>query len=199
MARNPRSFVEDNQTEGTEGVGTDIENTAVEGEGASAETSGETSGETSETEAPEVDLSKMTAAQRIAYLAAQNSGKGKAKKGKGKEGAEGEAKPAKPKIMLFDPENGQPIPRADLIKRLWTQEKLSRSEITTVLNDPKVNPPDLSTGVQKKIAYQIVFATTKGVVGGPDKPAESVTKAATSEGAEQLQAESSGEQQAAAE
>jgi hypothetical protein len=107
-----------------------------------------------------VDTSNMTAAQRLAHEhALANPKKTKAAK------AEGEAATERQKITVNDPENGQAIPRQELIKRLWTQEKLSRSQITTVLNDPKVN----TTG--KKIPYQIVFAATKGVAGGPEQKA----------------------------
>jgi hypothetical protein len=105
-----------------------------------------------------VDTTNMTAAQRLAHQhALANPKKAKAAKPEGSEESQ------RQKIMVNDPENGSPIGRQELIKRLWTEDKLSRSQITTVLNDEKVN----STG--KKIPYQIVFAATKGVAGGPEQ------------------------------
>jgi hypothetical protein len=106
------------------------------------------------------DMTGWSAARKIAYQASLKDGAPK-KPGKAKkEGVE------RVKITVNDPESGQPIGRQELIKRLWTEDKLSRSEITSVLNDATVN----TTG--KKIPYQIVFAALKGVAGGPAEPSK---------------------------
>jgi hypothetical protein len=165
MARNPRAF------EGGAEQAENTENTAQnEGQVNTGETTNSGEGASEATAAaavvaePQVDLSSMTAAQRIAYLAQQKTGKASKAAAKEKKASE-----AKPKIMLNDPENGEPIARTDLIRRLWTQDKLSRSAITTVLNDPSVNKPAADGTAAKKIPYQIVFAALKGVEGGPPK------------------------------
>lgn len=170
MARNPRSFTSDS----AKSQENNTENTQVD----TTEATEATEAKVEPTEV-EVDLSKMTAAQRIAYLAQQKTG------AKSKKAAEKKASEAKPKITVYDPENGQPIARTDLIRRLWTQDKLSRSAITSVLNDPSVNPPTKDEAGNevpaKKIPYQIVFAATKGLEGGPPKAAED-TNASKAEG-----------------
>jgi hypothetical protein len=152
MARgNPRS---QQQTEGEHIVQDSVNEAHVEGNVNAAGAAGAGAGDP----LANVDTSNMTAAQRLAHEhALANPKKTKAAK------PEGEAT-ERQKIMVNDPENGQPIARQDLIKRLWANEKLSRSQITAVLNDPKVN----TSG--KKIPYQIVFAATKGVAGGPENP-----------------------------
>lgn len=60
------------------------------------------------------------------------------------------------------PESGQEVNRKDYILDLWVNRKMSRGAIAKHLTE--------ITG--KKVAYQIVFATTKGKAGGPDKPVE---------------------------
>jgi hypothetical protein len=129
-------------------------------------------------EGQQVDTSNMTKAQLMAHQA-------QLAKGGGKKAASGEKKEPteRAKITVLDPENGQPIARQELIRRLWTQDRLSKSAITTVLNSDEVNPPDSETGEKKKIPYQIVFAALKGVEGGPDKPTTTATVGSHVEGA----------------
>ena len=56
---------------------------------------------------------------------------------------------------------GKEIARTDYIRQRWS-EKASRGQIAKEL-----------TALQgKPVAYQIVFAATKGLEGGPDKTAE---------------------------
>lgn len=58
--------------------------------------------------------------------------------------------------------------RIDYIRRRWA-EKASRSQITK----------EVSEFAGKKVPYQIIFAATKGVPGGPDKaPAAAVAPVA---------------------
>lgn len=65
--------------------------------------------------------------------------------------------------------------RADYIRRRW-EAKVSRSDITKELNDPKLNPTP-----EKKIPYQIVFQATKGKAGGPDPKVETAAQPAAAE------------------
>lgn len=59
------------------------------------------------------------------------------------------------------PDTGAEVNRKDYILELWQVKKMSRGDIARHLSE--------LTG--KKVAYQVVFATTKGKPGGPDKPA----------------------------
>ncbi len=70
------------------------------------------------------------------------------------------------------PETGAEVNRKDYILDLWVNRKMSRGAIAKHLTE--------LTG--KKVAYQIVFATTKGKAGGPDKPVEGAAPAAAGEG-----------------
>ncbi len=77
---------------------------------------------------------------------------------------EGEAPASKKggkKVVLLV--KGQEVPRADYIRSLWTEKKMSRAEITKAVNEI------ITAQGGKVIPYQIVFAATKGIVGGPDK------------------------------
>lgn len=64
------------------------------------------------------------------------------------------------------PETGQQVNRKDYILELYQVKKMSRGDIARHLTE--------ITG--KKVPYQIVFATTKGKPGGPDKPAPAATE-----------------------
>lgn len=61
------------------------------------------------------------------------------------------------KIMLTL-EDGTEIPRVDYIRKRWTEDKLSRRQITDEVSELQ----------GKEVAYQIIFAATKGIEGGPD-------------------------------
>jgi hypothetical protein len=63
---------------------------------------------------------------------------------------------------VTDPKTGEQIKRKDYILKLWVEQKMSRGEIAKHLTE--------ITG--KKVPYQIVFAATKEVAGGPDKVAK---------------------------
>lgn len=65
------------------------------------------------------------------------------------------------------PETGQLVNRKDYILELYQVKKMSRGDIARHLSE--------ITG--KKVAYQVVFATTKGKPGGPDKVAPAETAA----------------------
>ena len=83
--------------------------------------------------------------------------------------AEGEAAPAvveEPKAderykLIKHPDSGEMVKRKDFILELWAK-KVSRGDIAKKLTE--------ITG--KKVPYQIVFAATKQVPGGPDKVVE---------------------------
>jgi 3-oxoacyl-ACP reductase-like protein len=64
--------------------------------------------------------------------------------------------------LVKHPETGAMVKRIDYIKELWTVKKWARGAIAKHLTE--------ITG--KKVTYQIVFAATKKLAGGPDKPAE---------------------------
>lgn len=70
--------------------------------------------------------------------------------------AEAEAKGASRKIMLTV--KGVEIARTDYIRKRWA-EKASRGQIAK----------ELTKFQGKNVPYQIVFAATKGIEGGPDK------------------------------
>lgn len=63
--------------------------------------------------------------------------------------------------FVTDPTTQLPVKRKEYIVRLFTENKMSRGAIAKHLSE--------ITG--KKVAYQIVFAATKGIKGGPDKEA----------------------------
>lgn len=74
--------------------------------------------------------------------------------------------------MVKRPDTGEMVKRKDYILELWTQKRWSRGEIAKHLTE--------ITG--KKVPYQIVFAATKDVAGGPVKAAvESSGEAPASE------------------
>jgi hypothetical protein len=62
---------------------------------------------------------------------------------------------------VTDPETGQSVRRLDFIRKCWVEKKMARGAIAKLLTE-------LSG---KKVVYQIVFAATKKLAGGPDKPA----------------------------
>lgn len=66
-------------------------------------------------------------------------------------------------IVITHPDSGQTVKRKDFIMECWQQKKMSRGAIAKKLSEIQ----------GKKVPYQIVFAATKKVAGGPDKaPAE---------------------------
>jgi hypothetical protein len=65
--------------------------------------------------------------------------------------------------------NGAPVKRSDYIKDLFVNKKWSRGQIAKHLTEIS----------GKEVKYQIVFAATKGLKGGPDKPADPTTIAST--------------------
>jgi hypothetical protein len=76
--------------------------------------------------------------------------------------------------LIKDPDNvGQPAKRIDFIRRRWAQ-KFSRGAIAKELT--AINSV-ANGGDGKKVPYQIVFAATKGVPGGPDKAPVAVVPA----------------------
>jgi hypothetical protein len=76
--------------------------------------------------------------------------------------------------MVPDPDNnGVLVKRKDFILRRFVQDKKSRGEIAK----------ELTQLSGKKVPYQIVFAATKNVKGGPDKPAEGTTAAPATQAA----------------
>lgn len=95
-------------------------------------------------------------------------------------GAATTATPADDRFKKVTTPSGRELNRKDYILELWTGavtsdnaegKKWSRGQIAKHLSE--------ITG--KAVKYQIVFATTKGKAGGPDKPAEAA--AAPAEGA----------------
>lgn len=73
-----------------------------------------------------------------------------------------EAVPAKKddRFKILTLKDGSTVKRTDYIRKRWA-EKASRSEITK----------EVSELAGTKIIYQIIFAATKGIPGGPDKVA----------------------------
>lgn len=63
--------------------------------------------------------------------------------------------------LIKHPESGELVKRKDFILELWAK-KVSRGDIAKKLTE--------ITG--KKVPYQIVFAATKQIAGGPDKVVE---------------------------
>jgi hypothetical protein len=98
--------------------------------------------------------------------------------------APAEAKKDERYVMVTRPGTTDLVKRSELIKELWTGattsnnptgKKHSRSEIKNIINEPAVR------GSNKEIPYQIVFAATKNVAGGPDKTAEAPAAEAPAE------------------
>lgn len=91
------------------------------------------------------------------------------------EATEAPAQVEEPKVderfrMVKRPETGEMVKRKDYILELWTQKRMSRGDIAKHLTE--------ITG--KKVPYQIVFSSTKGIEGGPVKteaPAEAPAEA----------------------
>jgi hypothetical protein len=81
---------------------------------------------------------------------------------------------------------GQVVNRADLIRGLWTVNRMKRGEIKNEINR------QLKATGQKEIAYQIVFQATKGLVGGPVE-AQAATTASTEAPAAEAPAEGGAE------
>ena len=84
--------------------------------------------------------------------------------------------------MVKHAKTGALVKRKDYILELWQSDKMSRGDIAK----------HLSTITGKKVAYQIVFAATKKIPGGPDKVAEAAaapaeTPAETSPAADEAQ------------
>jgi hypothetical protein len=67
--------------------------------------------------------------------------------------------------MVTDPETGQLTKRQDYIRKLWQEKKMKRGDIAKHLSEIS----------GKKVPYQIVFAATKKMAGGPD-PAQAATE-----------------------
>lgn len=76
------------------------------------------------------------------------------------------------------PGTGQEVNRKDYILELWQVNKMTRGAIAKHLTELRSVE---NGGDGKKVPYQIVFATTKGKPGGPDKPVEGTAPAATAE------------------
>ena len=71
-------------------------------------------------------------------------------------------------VMIKHDVSGEMVKRKDFILECWQQRKMSRGDIAKKL-----------TEIQgKKVPYQIVFAATKKIAGGPDKVAETPVEAA---------------------
>lgn len=104
-----------------------------------------------------------------------------------------EAAAAEPKVdkrskMITTPA-GEEVKRTDYIRSLWASKTMTRGEI----RDHLKNECTAANG-ENDIAYQIVFAATKNLEGGPSeadlqarkdaKAAEKASKAEDAEGAE---------------
>lgn len=70
---------------------------------------------------------------------------------------------------IIHPETGKEVNRKDYIIELWQVKKWSRGQIAKHLTELR---SVANGGDGKKVPYQIVFATTKKIPGGPDKPTE---------------------------
>lgn len=90
--------------------------------------------------------------------------------GKEKVEKQEEAKtPGGRKIMLTDPKTGEQVARVDVIKKLYNNGNgKSRSEIRKILAEE----------YKHEVAYQIVFAATKGDKPAAKEEAKGETKAA---------------------
>jgi hypothetical protein len=89
-----------------------------------------------------------------------------AKKGKlevveteGQEGAEGTTEAPAERGIILTLEDGSTKKRVDYIRERFQQDKVSRGDIAKELTKLQGKP----------VPYQIVFAATKGLKGGPDK------------------------------
>ena len=80
------------------------------------------------------------------------------------------------RYKMLNDASGKPVRRSEYIKKLWQEDKMSRSDITKHINGL------LEAQGQKKIKYQIVFAATKKLPGGPDKPATAPAEGAAAPG-----------------
>lgn len=78
------------------------------------------------------------------------------------EGAEAETEAKGPGRKIMITVKGKEIARADYIRDRWTNGKASRGAIAKELTKLQGKP----------VPYQIVFAATKGIAGGPDKEVE---------------------------
>ena len=69
--------------------------------------------------------------------------------------------------MIKDPDSGQPIRRADYIRKCWVEKQMSRGAIARHLTElAQAQDPNA-----KKVPYQTVFAVIKkGTPGGPVAP-----------------------------
>ncbi len=74
-----------------------------------------------------------------------------------------EAKVDKRSKMIIDPE-GNEVKRTDYIRKLWADGNMTRGEI----RDHLKNECSAENG-ENEIAYQIVFAATKNLEGGPSE------------------------------
>jgi hypothetical protein len=70
---------------------------------------------------------------------------------------------------------GQTVKRIDLIRELWQNNKMGRGPIAK-----ECTRLQQLAGNSKKVTYQIVFAATKDLPGGPEKPAAPADSAAAS-------------------
>jgi hypothetical protein len=76
--------------------------------------------------------------------------------------AEAASAPDERFVMIKHDKTGEQVKRKDFILECWQQRKMGRGDIAKLL-----------TQLQgKKVPYQIVFAATKKIPGGPDKVAE---------------------------
>jgi hypothetical protein len=85
------------------------------------------------------------------------------------EGGAAEVKADERFKMVKHPETGEMVKRQDYIRELWQDKKWKRGDIAKHLSE--------ITG--KKVPYQIVFAATKKLPGGPDKTEETQASEAT--------------------
>lgn len=76
------------------------------------------------------------------------------------------------RAVMITNEAGEQVKRLDYIRERWATKTVTRAQIKE----------EVSKLGGKEIAYQIVFAATKGIEGGPDK-VEKAPKAETVEGA----------------
>lgn len=71
-------------------------------------------------------------------------------------------------VMVTRPSDGVKVKRQDYIRQLWAEGKMTRGAIAKHLTE--LNAVDKG-GSGKKVPYQIVFAATKKLPGGPPKDA----------------------------
>lgn len=87
-------------------------------------------------------------------------------------GAEGEAVEKASRAIMLTLADGTSVKRTDYCRKRFTEDKVSRSAIAK----------ELSALQGKAVPYQIVFAATKGLEGGPEKVADAVPAAEIGEG-----------------